>query len=346
LIKIIKNTHYNIEIASKIKEIILKEETLLKNCDQGKSIQFGNATATVIQSDRNIVIEIRFSHNLKAFIAKFPSDGNDAIIKWETNQWEYLAKGLKNKHAFLPSFIAFDDEIRCLILNKLEGLSAYKSMRLTVFNHISIKNRLKILDNFYELGKLLSDMHNMPFCSIASPLTSPVWQRLDSLSNTNILNKTLSKGLLLYKRFYKTDNKTSWVHGNLRGDNIFFTPEGVILIDLERAGAGNPMEDLGRLIAFILMFRKFPLFPKYLWKSIIDHIITGYSSTSEIDSRTLLNAVLGEILYVYGRDYVLKKIAFKRRIWRIGLENIILHIIKILEDSSFEIMNSPSAIVK
>lgn len=303
----------------------------------GETCETHDAHVSALGVERNIVLEIRWRHWSVPLIAKYAREDNPfpQITAWEIRQWE-LVNGVLDgaAGAVVPSLIAFDEAREVLLLGKLDGVSVLRILKLAPIYGLYGSKRAEILAGFYSVGRLLGLLHRRLVAETRSRMFYSIGEKLLSLSMSSRSDEVFSRGLSVWTRNGEVQEPKTWVHGNLRTDNVLFWQGQASLIDLENAGAGSPMEDLGRFIAYIAIWRMIPVFSRKLSQDMISHTIEGYGSESPWSAQLLSWAILGEILYVYGRDYSGKRISLPRRVLGHGIRRLVSYYTGLVEQAA------------
>ncbi|MBA7479542.1 hypothetical protein ES707_14976 [subsurface metagenome] len=351
MINVIHNKLYDKQSIQDIYKLILNQKKTLDCMTTGKLLNCDHAFFKVLQVDRNMVLELVVSGLPGKLIVKYLCSGKKKYqnnTQWEAKQWQAVNKALRNSKAGkTPSLIAFDEDSGILLLEKVEGQSAHEIMKKALLSQVIFAKARQAPLNFYRLGAMLGLLHNCCSYDTSSPIYYRISAKLSSVPDAAQGDVVFSEGLSAFDEHSKPNAEVSWVHGNLRTDNILFTNNNITLIDMENAGAGDAMEDMGSLLAFIIMFGRFPFFPKRFLRSVITAILTGYCSAAVAVSERLLAATLGEVLVVYGR--VIDKASllplFTWRCHKRRLRRIVMRLVKQLHNSPKELLRQPRILV-
>ena len=315
----------------------------------GKTLTCDHALFKVLKVDRNMVLELVVSGLPGKLIVKYLCSDKRKYwnnTTWEAKQWETVNKVLCNSEVGgTPPLIVFDEDSGILVLGKLGGRSAHETMKQALLSQAIFGKARQAPQNFHRLGAMLGKLHNCCSYDTSSPVYYRISATLSSLPSHVQGDVVFAEGLSAFAEHSKTNTEVSWVHGNLKTVNIMFTDDDIALIDMENAGAGDTMEDMGTLLAFIIMFGRFPFFPKRFLQSIVTALITGYCSTAVAVSECLLAATLGEVLVEYGRGCTTDETPFIRRYLKRRLERIIMHLVKQLHNRPKELLQQPQILV-
>lgn len=328
---------------------ICREKSLISRLKPNHRLRIRHSAIRVLQSDRNLICDLILTKPRLKLIIKFATPINkfEGITYYETQQWKFLVSVITRfECGILPDVIAFDDDSSILILGKIEGPTMHQVMKYSPFYQIFFKRKGSVLIGCYNLGIMLATLHSQKPCCSHSPMKYSTFAKLDSIADQASADKLFERGISNFNAFHKLKVKTSWTHGNLRCDNIIFASDDAALIDLENAGAGDAMEDLGRLFAFILMFRRLSLFPRHFWQAIIESILNGYCSIATVPCQQLLTSILGEVLFVYGRDYVVNPPTLFHRQFEASFRSIVLHLLRLLQEGPEMVQGNPRILVK
>jgi len=347
-VKIIRSDVCTVAAARQMVGLVLRQKPDLDRL-RGKQVKVGDVTYKLKKADRNILMEVRVLEFPVPLMVKYPN-GSDIqpynAITWESGQWEIVCKSASlTGDGIAPALIAFDEETASLFLEKLPARTAYQTMFLSPLIMLSGSALQQTLSGFEKLGRLLAALHS---CGAAhrSPIHYGLEAKLSFVNDKLGQDKALDEAWKVFRQFFQGSSHSAWIHGNLRTDNILFVHGDVALIDLENSGAGDPMEDMGRLIAFLIMFRRFTIFPRRFWETMLDELIKGYGIAAIKSAPRLLACVLGEMLVVYGRDYVSKELTWMQRHFKKVLERSIWNLLSVFNLGAAHVLEHPSLLLE
>jgi len=326
-----------VDSAGRVPDLVAKVKALmprLAGLDVGQKLVHGDLRLETLQREGNQVVVVEEVGGGGKYVVKFPSDSPGSTLDRELSQWSYLASLPEALHGALPRLVAGDREVPLVLVEHVRSVTCHGLMKWLPALLAVPGARASVRSRFERLGEQLGTLHGVPPPGDLPPVLEPVASRLELLASRTGRDETLASGLAAWQRARQPAALDAWVHGNLRGDNVLLAGDRVVLIDLERAGSGDPMGDLGRFVAFMLMFRRLPLYPRGLWREMLASLLSGYRSRSRLVPEALATAVLGEVLFLYGREYVLKPVRGRRRLEKPGLERIIRHLARLVARSS------------
>ena len=346
MLEYVRNEGHDAGIIERAGGIISRRAEELRGAGGGYSFRQEEISFEVLQVEGNIVISCSAGSG-PAFIAKYPATGSYVQIEHEAAQWKYLT-GLSGQHPrwVVPNLVAFDPETKMVVLEKLAGTTAYRATRLQPLRWFAPWKTPDLVRHFRDLGEVLGCLHVAPAPTDLPAMLEPAGARLKALARRSLDDEVFARGVEHFEgRHQPGCEKRCWVHGNLKGNNVMFGPRGVALVDLERSGAGSAMGDLGRLLAFVLMFRKVRVYSRRSWESIVTAVVSGYASFGDIEPEGLALAMLAEVLHTYGRYWVLPALSPVHRMIKPRLRRIAGHLTDLCKHSPDVILSRPAALV-
>jgi tRNA A-37 threonylcarbamoyl transferase component Bud32 len=316
---------------------------------QGGKLTRGPFQYKLLQADKNAVVELKLRHHEFRLIAKFatPSNRFQGITAREGEQLRAVGATLRDLEAGRPlSILAYDESSATLYMEKLAGTSLHSTLKRSLVERIVPGRCRAISKKVRVLGSQLAQLHTHCPHGDVSPMKYALATKLAPLRTLVSRDNVLASGMRCFDEYHQPTEQLTWTHGNLRTDNVILTREGASLIDLENAGSGDPMEDLGRLIAFIVVLRRYPVFPKSFWRSAVASLLEGYASKSEPHGRRLVTAILGEILFLYGRDHVQSARSWPKRLNGHQLAAAVTHMVAICDRDARQVLQNPDCLVR
>jgi hypothetical protein len=348
--RIIRNQVGGTDNIGQILELISSLKPRLNDSHPRASFDAAEMSFHVLKVDRNVLAEVCVPRVPLALIIKYPVAVEGKLSKmseWEAKQWETASAVLAHAQAgILPNLIAFDDRTSILFLAKLSGWTVHRILLMSSVPAMFCRRTRRAPAEFYELGRVLAILHTQ-----ATPgQSSPIWYDLDaklaSVSGKRSHDPLLAEGLAAFERSCdRHSRRVTWVHGNLRTENVLFTGNGAALIDLEDGGAGDPMEDLGRLLACMIVLPRCSVLSRRFCELAVAHVMRGYCAVARVSPKQLLACILGETLFAYGLGYVSVKVPIVRRCFKTLLRRSITNLMTLLGGDPEQFLARPSMIV-
>lgn len=214
-----------------------------------------------------------------------------------------------NKSTYTPDLIIFDDSKKILpyiysVEQKINGKNLFE-----IWSKVNQTSKERFLD---ELVKILKLIHH--------PTIINDEKRLETVSKFNLLlDKCISKNIFssdeikylkqleYYMKKYFSDAKFGYIHGDLHFNNIFWTKDGIKLIDFENyeiAPLDKEFDSISRMVRDPNSF----LLDKKLWQNPTDYkIIMDYlkeiypevCNQTNFENRLLIYDCLNSMNWIY-----------------------------------------------
>lgn len=167
---------------------------------------------------------------------------------------------------------------------------------------------------FATLGSLLAELHATTAVSSDTPgaTTTPfrtVERLLDRRRDRDDTTATIESWLHERRRF---DDGDTFIHGNLRFDNVLDVDSRLAFVDFENCGKGSAYQDLSRPVSELLLTRCVVWFPNQRADGCIQAFLRAYGRRLTYDEALLMDFVAVRIAryYVEGRT----KSVLRRRV--------------------------------
>jgi len=259
----------------------------------------------LLVAKRNTVYRIT---GADTWYAKIPSHEGPARALREKLGAELMAKvGQGLKYCFPIADVAVCLTQGVIVTSEVPGDHMHSQLYRSMLG-LHTRRSHWILDAYRSLGSLLAAFHA---CGGANmPATTRITARGEFDQVANLLpNDSDSKRLreaVVGKEINQAD--TSFVHGNLRRENIILTPDRRIgLIDFEDAGLGSRYDDLSKICGAMLLTKTAKIFP---WRSIyraLSAMLSGYNQRSPICESTLLRYMAVRVATQFALSFTEKR---------------------------------------
>jgi len=169
------------------------------------------------------------------------------------------------------------------------------------------------------LGRIIAHLHRDGPVNAIAECTAP--QAHVKASNAlNKVPKTDRVFAWMDERLseFVPDTDWSFVHGNLRRENILFHDDQIGLIDFETCGVGSRYEDLSMISANMALSRAATVFP---WARVYEAwaaLIAGYEQVWSFDQRLFEDYLMLQLMTNYawllaGKKVTIAKVPVSRR---------------------------------
>ena len=270
----------------------------LRKADFGRKISIDNAVFSVVQSDRNIVY--RISKNYHWYL-KMPHDGGEEPIIREIAGAENITNSLATQEGYLhPLVVRASTNSSYVLYSEIPG----QKLNIAFYSGCFIpflgrSKELKI--GFSNFGQALGVLHRSN-SSAKDPIATRDLVSEVRRTRTEINQSDSTLHLIdsyLKSNSIKQASPTTFIHGNLKMENILFGSNKICFIDFENCGYGSPYEDLSWPASQIILTRSIFGFP---WKTAyqtLSKFFEGYRSNFAYEKEPLLRYITLRISLYY-----------------------------------------------
>ncbi|MFH2028971.1 MAG: aminoglycoside phosphotransferase family protein [Nanoarchaeota archaeon] len=152
---------------------------------------------------------------------------------------------------------------------------------------------------FFTLGKALADIHKNTLNKMGSYDPRIVFRKgytkdyvklkshIQSLLEIGVISDGIYKAFLAARKAYRPTNLAAIIHGDAHLDNFFFVanPETIIIVDYDDAYVGDPLADVGRVVASMRNWQYKANLDEPFVEEAIDYFFRGYKSVLNIELR-------------------------------------------------------------
>ena len=148
---------------------------------------------------------------------------------------------------------------------------------------------VRVVRSFQTLGAQLAALHETARAESATPQAherpfTALRRRLGRVSPQDGMRREIEVWLDAHDR---TDEGGTFVHGNLRLDNILQRGARLGLIDFEHSGSGSRYQDLSRPVSQLLLTRATGLFPRSVIRASLDGFLEHYQLARPLEMAEL-----------------------------------------------------------
>jgi len=278
-------------------ELIGQNHTALREAQLGKRAVLGNATFHLLQTDRNTVYRIK--GRLRWYL-KIPRRGAAEWIRQEIRGAEAVRQSLGEHPGYLhAAAIRASTDAPYLLCAEVPGRTLNRQLYLACWMRWS-KAARATCEAFYHWGDALGRLHAVPgeFPGI-SPLRDAAASLEASIRRTPPGDPVLRAIGSWAERNGRDDVPRTFVHGNLKLENVLVKGDRVCLIDFENSGRGTPYDDLSWPVSQIALIKTLPFFP---WKPglrILEALLQGYRNSNAYRVDLLLRYVTMRVSQYY-----------------------------------------------
>ncbi|MGV7235514.1 MAG: phosphotransferase family protein [Nitrosomonadaceae bacterium] len=272
----------------------------LKKAKYSDKCTIENKRFNCISSDKNVIYRVQGKY---LWYLKFSLKED-----WVTRE----IVGATSVKTTLADFSGYyhADVIRASLEDKYTLYSAIKGASFNKFILKSLllgggvlhNSSLMILNNIgRSIGRLHSytDHAGLP---VLSPSTSSyVQNHLSAIKQTDILKNKISEWTSAH---IPIDEPVTWIHGNIKSEDLLITNRKVCFIDFGTCGSGSPYEDLINLCTYLVLFKTVPLFPWKLARKAMSAILSGYSHERNYDKNILAKYISMGIFRYYLKNHL------------------------------------------
>ena len=280
--------------------LVLDKSNQLKNARRGDKITINNKRFNCISSDKNIIYKVQGDYQ---WYLKF-SLKEDWVI--------HEIAGAKAVKTTLADFIGYNHAhaIRASIEGKYTLYSAIDGISFNKFILNSLllgsgrlhNSSLMILDYIGRaIGRLHSYTDHTGITSLSPTTLSYIQTYLSTIEQTDLLKNKISEWTITHNPI---DESITWIHGNIKSEDILITNKKVCFIDYGTCGLGSPYEDLTNLCTYLALFKTVPLFPWKLAHIAMSAILSGYDSERRYDKDVLAKYISMGIFRYYLNNHL------------------------------------------
>ncbi len=270
----------------------------LRKADFGRKISIDNAQFSVVQADRNIVYRITKDYR---WYLKMPSGGGEDPILREIAGAQSITNSLaKEKGYHHPSVVRGSVDSSYVLYSEILG----QQLNIAFYSHCFLpflgrSKRLKI--GFSNLGQALGRLHKKdvsPKDLVATrDLVGEVQGTLKGVNQSDLILDLIDS--YLNGSNIKPAPSTSFIHGNLKMENIIFGSNKISFIDFENCGHGSPYEDLSWPASQMILTRSIFGFPWKPASQALSRFFESYKSTFDYEKELLLQYITLRISLYY-----------------------------------------------
>jgi len=301
-------------------ELIEQNYATLREAQLGERAMLGGAAFRLLQTDRNTIYRIKclskkgsdplnrggltpFRIGSKArlrWYLKIPRRGAAEWIRQEIRGAEAVRESLEGHPGYRhPAAIRASTDTPYLLCAEVPGRTLNRQLYLACWmRRLSAARRVR--QAFYYLGDALARLHAVSgeFPGI-SPLRDAAASLDASIRRTQPGDGTLDAIARWAERNGRGDAPRTFVHGNLKMENVLVRDDRVCLIDFENCGCGTPYDDLSWPVSQVALLETLVFFP---WKPGLDALqalLEGYRNSNTYSAELLLRYVTMRVSQYY-----------------------------------------------
>jgi Ser/Thr protein kinase RdoA (MazF antagonist) len=159
--------------------------------------------------------------------------------------------------------------------------------------------------SFETLGRLLAILHARAALPSNLPpsTTRPFDKVAELLAGLNATNATTAAIAAWHAAGAGADDARTFVHGNLRLDNVLVASGRLGLIDFENCGSGPGNQDLSRPITELAIIRCVVIWPHDRMGQHVEALLRGYREVQPLDPRALAQHVSARVARYYLENF-------------------------------------------
>lgn len=270
----------------------------LRKAGFGRKISIDNAIFTVIQADRNIVYRIKKDHS---WYLKMPHSGSAEPILREMAGAQNIINSLPTEEGYShPSVVRGSVDASYVLYSEIVG----QQLNIAFYSHcfLPFLGRSKRLQTgFSNFGQALGVLHQTK-PSTKDPvatrdLVSEVLRTLKEINQSDLTLDLIDS--YVNKNNIKPAPPSTFIHGNLKMENVLFGSTKISFIDFENCGYGSPYEDLSWPASQIILTRSIFGFPWKIASQALSKFLESYKSNVKYERKRLLQYIILRISLYY-----------------------------------------------
>ncbi len=279
-------------------DCIESNQEKLRRGGVGSKVTIDKAIFRVVQTDRNVVYRIK--KDFKWYL-KMPHGGGAEPIYHEIAGAKRITNSLAKDKGYLhPSVIRGSTDFSYVLYSEIVG----QTLNIAFYSHCLLpflgrSNKLKT--GFNNFGQALGGLHrtnSSPIDPAATPnLVNEVQRALNLVGQYDSTLDLIAS--YLNKHNIQSAPPTTFIHGNLKLENVLFGSNKVAFIDFENCGYGSPYEDLSWPTSQMILTRSLFGFPWKLVSETISGFLESYKSFLTYEREQLLQYITLRVSLYY-----------------------------------------------
>jgi aminoglycoside phosphotransferase (APT) family kinase protein len=278
--------------------LISRNFDALRASRMGGRFQLGAASFRLHSSARNTIY--RVAHQFNWFL-KLARSGDIAPFVHEQIGSEIISGTLGTNADYAGARVIRISTAPPFVLSStIEG----RPLNTVFFTNVwtpTLRAQTTLEEHFETLGLLLAELHAAPPGGADMPdaTTAPfrMLQRLlDQRQDRDRTTNAIASWLRAHAR---SDGGKTFIHGNLRFDNVLNVGSRLAFIDFENCGTGSAYQDVSRPVTELLLTRCVIGFPVRRATRCIDAFLRAYARRHSLDEQALNDFVTARIARYY-----------------------------------------------
>jgi aminoglycoside phosphotransferase (APT) family kinase protein len=264
----------------------------------GRSTGRDGARIRLVQADRNLVYRIRRQFS---WYLKMPNHANSDVITRESCGAATLQRRIGDHPGYqAPAMTRFSMEDSYMLATEVPG----RKLNHVLFAACLLPSRMRrhqLAAAFRHLGEVIGRLHQTNASNATIPKANRDIAASFSTECQNIHGRDLLTTRIVEWMASQTWSTTadSFIHGNLKLENVIVNGGNICLLDFENSGHGVIYIDLSWAVTTIVLTKSLVIFP---WKSALHAaalMLAGYRQCHEYSEQTLLQYVAVRVCKYY-----------------------------------------------
>lgn len=174
----------------------------------------------------------------------------------------------------------------------------------SVFPFLHTKSRM--LRAFRNLGECLALLHSGHVDS-ETPVSRRSGRQMLQMELERVTNGDEVVDVIQdAEKSFKSDFPQTWIHGNMKFENIIEREGKVGILDFETCGLGSPMDDLAGICTHLRLVQLISMFPGSAARDADDCFLKSYAAHRAFSQESLQEAIAIQFCRYFVRAYVLQ----------------------------------------
>jgi hypothetical protein len=271
--------------ADQLSSLVTKHATELAGATLGKTFNLGGATFRLYAKNRNTIYRVGWRFD---WFLKLAPPVDSLVMECEQLGSDYCNRVLGNTHGYAGPFVSRVSLTPPFVL--ADALNGPPLTRVLFVGAWARRSPAQVETTFATLGTLLSVLHaDASLPSNAPEASKRPFSVVRQLAQR--LRTTRDETIDAVRDWSEADRggheTDSFIHGNLRLDNLLLTDTGIGFVDFENCGRGPRYQDASRPITQLLLLRASLAAPTRSIDRILAAFLASYRGAQPYDVAAL-----------------------------------------------------------